>query len=123
MRVVFDTNTLVSALLFELSIPAQAFFAAMDTGEILLSATLVNEVNAVLQRKKFKKYISTEQREEFLIALVQWGRLVEITETVAGQRRRAGDCYGGFGFAGLESIQNDTNPHSARLFIGQRIKS
>ncbi|MGC1376494.1 MAG: putative toxin-antitoxin system toxin component, PIN family [Anaerolineales bacterium] len=83
MRAVFDTNALVSALLFELSVPAQAFFTAMDTGEILLSATLVNEVNAVLQRKKFKKYISTEQREEFLIALVQWGRLVEITETIA----------------------------------------
>ena len=83
MRVVFDTNTLVSALLFESSVPAQAFFAAMDAGEILLSASLVNEVNEVLQRKKFKKYISAEQREEFLIALVQWGRLVEITETVA----------------------------------------
>jgi uncharacterized protein len=83
MRIVFDTNTLVSALLFEPSVPAQAFFAAMDAGEILLSATLVNEVNEVLQRKKFEKYISAEQREEFLIALVQSGRLIEVTETIA----------------------------------------
>ncbi len=60
MRVVFDTNVLVSALLFERSVPAQAMFAAMEAGEILLSETLVNEINEILQRKKFERYISAE---------------------------------------------------------------
>lgn len=82
MRCVFDTNVLVSALLFERSIPAQAVFAGMDTGEILLSESLVNEIDDILQRKKFESYISAEQREEFLIALVQSGTLVEITKTI-----------------------------------------
>jgi len=86
MRVVFDTNVLVSALLFERSVPAQAMFAAMDAGEILLSETLVNEINEILQRKKFERYISAEQREEFLIALVQSAELVEITETITACR-------------------------------------
>src|SRR5258706_168681 len=86
MRVVFDTNVLVSALLFERSIPAQAVFAVMETGEILLSEALVSEINDILQRKKFEPYISTEQREEFLIALVQSGTLVEITETITACR-------------------------------------
>jgi len=67
MRVVFDTNALVSALLFERSAPGRAFFAAMDAGEILLSAALVSEINEVLQRRKFERYVSTEQREEFLM--------------------------------------------------------
>jgi predicted nucleic acid-binding protein len=35
MRVVFDTNGLVSALMFEDSIPAQAFFYALENGEVL----------------------------------------------------------------------------------------
>ena len=83
MRVVFDTNMLVSALLFESSMPGRAFSMALETGEILLSEILVNEANEVLQRKKFQKYITVEQREEFLIALVQSGRLVDITEIIA----------------------------------------
>lgn len=37
-RYVFDTNVVVSALLFEQSIPGQAFDAALDRGNILLSA-------------------------------------------------------------------------------------
>lgn len=82
MRVVFDTNILISALLFETSVPAQAFFAALDTGEILLSEMLVNEIDKVLHRKKFKKYISNEQREEFLIALVQSSKLVDVIEII-----------------------------------------
>jgi uncharacterized protein len=86
MRVVFDTNVLVSALLFERSVPAQAMFAAMDAGEILLSETLVNEINEILQRKKFERYISAEQREEFLIALVQSAALIEIEETISACR-------------------------------------
>ena len=82
MRVVFDTNVLISALLSEQSTPAQAFFAALQRGEVLISAPLANEINRILHRKKFDRYLSDEQRESFLIALVQSTTLVEITKTV-----------------------------------------
>ena len=82
MRFVFDTNVLVSALLFEQSKPAQAFYSALQQEEILLSADLVNEIHEVIHRKKFDRYISTEQRDVFLIALVQTGTLIEITESI-----------------------------------------
>ena len=82
MRAVFDTNVLVSALLFEHSRPAQAFFGALVNGEILLSAALVTEINRTLHRKKFNRYLTSEQSETFLIALVQSATLVEITETI-----------------------------------------
>ena len=49
MRIVFDTNVLVSALLLEGSVPTRAVFVAMDSGEILLSESLVNEINEILQ--------------------------------------------------------------------------
>jgi hypothetical protein len=34
-RYVFDVNVIVSALLFEQSVPGQAFYAAIDRGHIL----------------------------------------------------------------------------------------
>ncbi len=86
MRVVFDTNTLISALLFEQSTPHQALVYASRQGEILLSASLANELNETLQRKKFEHYITPEQREEFLIALVQSATLVDVTETISACR-------------------------------------
>jgi len=82
MRFVFDTNVLVSALLFEDSKPAKSLYSALRHGEILFSTDLLNEIHEVIYRSKFDRYISNEQRDAFLIALVQTGILVEITETI-----------------------------------------
>ena len=86
MRLVFDTNVLVSALLSEQSTPAQAFFAALQGGEVLLSTLLANEIRTILHRKKFDRYLSGDQREAFLIALVQSSTLVEVTKTITACR-------------------------------------
>ena len=82
MRVVFDTNVLVSALLFENSTPAQAFFAALKRGQVLLSAPLAEEINRIIYRPKFDRYLTDEQRADFITALVESSALVEIKETV-----------------------------------------
>ena len=81
-RYVFDTNVLVSALLFEQSKPGQTFYAALDRGEILLSLPVVKELNDVLNREKFDRYLLREERERFLDALLREATLVEITESV-----------------------------------------
>jgi len=65
MRVVFDTNVLISALLFEHSTPAQAFFLALSKGEVLISTALVTEIHNVLCRPKFDRYINDAEREDF----------------------------------------------------------
>jgi putative PIN family toxin of toxin-antitoxin system len=83
VRAVFDTNVLVSALLFEESTPAQAFFAALKNGEILLSVPLAEEVNRILYQPKFDRYITYEQREEFIAALVEASRLVDIADSIS----------------------------------------
>ena len=82
MRAVFDTNVLVSALLFEHTMPAQAFFSTMTQGEFLISSSLVDEVSRIVYRPKFDRYITDSQREDFLISLVQTGALIEVTETI-----------------------------------------
>ncbi len=82
MRYVFDTNVLISALLFENSKPAQALRYALANGEVLLSLDLLEELNKVLGRERLNQYLTTEEREEFLEALVEQAVLVEITENV-----------------------------------------
>lgn len=81
-RYVFDTNVIISALLFNNSIPGQAFFHALDDGIILMSQSLAEELDDVLGRKKFNRYVKLEERERFLESLIGESELVEIIDTV-----------------------------------------
>ena len=79
-RYVFDTNVIVSALLFRQSKPAQAFHFALDDRVILLSMPVLRELSEVLGRSKFDRYILPSERERFLLALVTEAVFVPITE-------------------------------------------
>ena len=81
-RYVFDTNVLISALLFKDSKPGQAFYLALERGVILLSLPVIMELNEVLRRKKFERYFFEEEREKFLAALVLEATIIEITEHI-----------------------------------------
>ncbi|MBD2774385.1 putative toxin-antitoxin system toxin component, PIN family [Iningainema tapete] len=81
-RFVFDTNVLISALLFRNSKPGQALRLAVKRGDILLSKQTLEELNEVLSRPKFDRYVTSEEKEEFLEALVERAILVEPTEEV-----------------------------------------
>jgi len=85
-RYVFDTNVIISALLFNTSVPGQAFTRSLDGGTILISQSLVEELNDVLGRDKFNRYVTWEERERFLESLIRESELVEITETVEACR-------------------------------------
>lgn len=79
---VFDTNVLVSALIFEQSRPGQAFRRALQVGQILLSLPVLKEVNEVMSREKFERYVTAEDREEFLEALVGRARFLDPSEPI-----------------------------------------
>ena len=81
-RYVFDTNVLVSALIFENSKPGRAFRYALQNGQILLSLTILGEIDEVMRREKFERYVTAEEREEFLEALIGRARFVEIIEHI-----------------------------------------
>lgn len=85
-RFVFDTNTIVSALLLPDSKPRQALDRAQDRGKILISMPALWELNEVTMRNKFDKYVSEEKRKEFLAALVKQADLLEITEKITDCR-------------------------------------
>lgn len=80
MRCVFDTNTLISALLFKNSVPGQALYSALSQGSILISTETVNELTEVLHRRKFDKYLTVEERDEFLAYFVMRAELIEVLE-------------------------------------------
>ncbi|MBI5829056.1 MAG: putative toxin-antitoxin system toxin component, PIN family [Chloroflexi bacterium] len=81
-RFVFDTNVIVSALLLKRSIVRQAFDKANEQGKLLVSQAMVEELNEVLRRKRFDKYVTEDERIEFITALVREAALVEIADTV-----------------------------------------
>jgi putative PIN family toxin of toxin-antitoxin system len=60
VKYVFDTNVLISALLFEGSKPDLVLKYALQNGEVLLSFEVIEELSEVLSRKKFRKYIAEE---------------------------------------------------------------
>ena len=93
MRCVFDTNVLISALLFDNSKPAQAFFITLRNGEVLVSADTISELNQVLDREKFDKYLTEEERALFLRSLLQSARLIEIHEKVRACRDPQDDKF------------------------------
>lgn len=90
-RVVFDTNVIISALLFSGSAPARAFTRTLNRGTILVSNELVGELTGVLQRDKFDRYVTLEERETFLDSLILESALIEITEAVQACRDPSDD--------------------------------
>jgi putative PIN family toxin of toxin-antitoxin system len=71
LRIVVDVNILISALLFPHSKPDLALQKAQDTGEILMSFPIWTELENVIARPKFNRYIQLEKREQFLRDLYQ----------------------------------------------------
>jgi len=82
VRCVFDTNTIVSALLFEGGNPGRALKEALRRGHLLLSLGVAEEIAEVLRREKFDKYVRRKTREEFLRALVRDAVIVDVAETI-----------------------------------------
>ena len=76
VRYVFDTNVLISALLFAQGKPGRALRHALRQGTVLVSLPVLEELSEVLQRKRFDRYVTPEEREEFLRALVREAQLI-----------------------------------------------
>jgi uncharacterized protein len=72
LRVVVDTNVLVSALLKEDSVPARALRGLLDRATLLLDARLVAEYTAVLARPRFAG-IDPARREALLARILARG--------------------------------------------------
>ncbi len=81
-RYVVDTNVLVSALLFADSKPARVVFHLLTTSTIVTSLPALQELEMVLQRPKFDRYVTIDEREAFITKLALTTVVVDIAETI-----------------------------------------
>lgn len=64
-RVVLDTSTLVGAILLPRSVPRQAFMRALARASLCASPATLAELERVLLRKKFDRYLDRDRRLDF----------------------------------------------------------
>ena len=62
---IFDTNTLISAVLRPDSVPAQAFRKGLLLGDVVCSDETLEEFRTVIERSKFDKFVTHEERQRF----------------------------------------------------------
>lgn len=92
-RFVLDTNLIVSAVLLKHSVARQAFDKAVQDGQILLSVAVIDELNDVLRREKFNKYLTERERLRFLSLLVHEGDLIQVSQTISACRDPKDDKF------------------------------
>ena len=85
-NIVLDTNTIISALLFPSSIVGKAFDKAQAHFQIVASEKTWAEVNIVIHRQKFDKYVILNARLLFLEDLHKSLIFIEPTEVITDCR-------------------------------------
>ncbi|PSQ82358.1 MAG: putative toxin-antitoxin system toxin component, PIN family [Bacteroidetes bacterium QS_7_67_15] len=85
-RFVFDTNTIVSAFLFENGKPGRALDLAEEQGRLFVSAETARELSETLEYERFDDYVDRETRHELLLALPEEAKLAEVTEQIQESR-------------------------------------
>lgn len=90
-RLVLDTNVLISRMLLPHAVAGRALDKALGEGIVLVSDETLAELAAVLARPKFDRYVSLEDRRQFLRLLGGIARVVPIRHRVAVCRDPKGD--------------------------------
>ncbi len=92
-RIVVDSNALISRLLLPDSVPGRAVNQAVDCGVLLVSEATMNELAEVLARRKLDRYISLQDRQEFLLLLGRIAEMVSINHAVRACRDPEDDKF------------------------------
>lgn len=85
LRGVFDNNVLVSAALLA-GVPRKAFDRLLDDGKVLISVPVLLELADVLNREKFDKYLTHDERMRFMVSFLKVAEMVETGETITACR-------------------------------------
>ena len=86
MRVVIDTNVWISRLLLSDSVATRAADEALARFEVVVSEASVEELADVLSREKVDRYVSPQDREEFLRRLLQVTTMVPVLSEITDCR-------------------------------------
>ena len=92
-NVVFDASSIVGAALKEASIPERAPLLARSHDTVCLSPAVEAEIREVLQRPKFREYISDITRARVLDILGAAALIVEPSERITDCRDAKDNKY------------------------------
>lgn len=92
-RFVLDTGVIVSAVLLPRSVPRQAVDPAFARGHVLASAETIDELDEVLRRPKFNRYLQEAERLLFLAVFIRDVKIVEVTERLTECRDHKDDKF------------------------------
>lgn len=90
---VFDTNVLLSALLFKNSKPTLAYEKARPKGFLIASTFTFEEFKEVLLRSKFDKYLSLSIPQSLIEQLSDIIQFIEISESISACRDPKDDKF------------------------------
>jgi len=93
LRLVFDTNILISGLMSVNSLPQQVFDYATSQAILLMSDEVQSEIENVISRPKLQKYITLERRTKFLSELSQQVERVTINQQIRACRDPKDDKF------------------------------
>jgi len=93
MRIVFDTNVLISASLFEKSLPRQAVKLALETASLITSSEARDEVLSKIYNSKFDRYASKEKRLAFLEPVLEASERIFIVEKITVCRDKKDNMF------------------------------
>ena len=93
LRVVVDTGVVISAMLLPRSVPRQAFDGALQRGKLLISVATVEELNEVIRRPCFDRYVQENHRLEFLAGMIREAELVQVRDVVSECRDPRDDKF------------------------------
>ncbi|WP_024539519.1 putative toxin-antitoxin system toxin component, PIN family [Comamonas badia] len=92
-RYVVDTNVLLSRLLVPSGVAGRAVDKALAEGVLLMSDATLAELARVLSRPKFDRYLSIDERQQFLRLLGGVARIVPIHHRVTACRDPKDDMF------------------------------
>lgn len=92
-RVVVDNNALISRLLLPESVSGRAVRKAVDKAQLLVSASTLHELAEVLSREKFDRYLSIQDRQQFLRLLTRVAEIIPIIHPIRACRDPKDDMF------------------------------
>lgn len=81
-RFVCDVNVIISAVLLPGSKPDRVLRKAQDLGKLLMSESIWLELEQVLARPKFNRYITPEERNDFLMDLSETVQFIDVNQQI-----------------------------------------
>ncbi len=81
-RIILDTGVIVSGILMRDSVPGRVLSRVGSAGNLIASLETLAELESVLWRKKFDRYVSEAIRVEAIQRIFRMAEIVEVSEKV-----------------------------------------